>query len=177
MSYKILSVWPYDPTGLSHTAFVQEALKLNSEGYVELIEMYLPAVNESYYLRFTNQADIEWNGHTWEGIGIQITGINVAGAGEVNRPTLQVMNPAGIFSAYIAQGKLNRGTVTRYRVLARHARSGQVISLRQIWKIGRTIALNRDTVSLELKSFMDGHAFTIPARQFFPPEFTHVKLG
>lgn len=177
MSYKILAVWPYDRGGASHTPFIEEALKLNPEGYVELIEIYLPAVAEDYYLRFTNQADIEWNNATWEGLGIQITGINVAGVGEINRPTLQVMNPAGIFSAYIAQGKLNRGTVTRYRVMVRHIRSGEAISLRQIWKIGRTISLNRDTVSLELKSFTDGHAFMIPARQFFPPEFTHVKLG
>ncbi len=163
------------PTGDSTQ--VKEAHSLNPEPYIELYELSLPAVSEGFKIFLSPRQEIQWQGKTWEQFACELTGMNTNSGGELVRPKFQVMNPASIFSLYVAQGKLDNATLRKYRVLAQHITDNLDISLQYYWKVGKVLNLNRNAITLELRAFYDGQKFQLPIRKYFPPDFTHVSLG
>lgn len=151
----------------------QDALKLTADAYVELFEFTFRPSGKMY-LKKNN--DAIWQGRTWEGIGIQLSGVGQSAGEEISRPRLAVVNPNGIFSAHIVAGRVDRATMNRYRVLKTHFDNDTNIYRRQTWMISRVISMNSKLVQMELRELSDGPNTILPARVFAPPEFPVVSI-
>lgn len=151
----------------------KDAQKLEADGYVELFEITLRP-SGMLYLKQNN--DVTWQGRNWEGTAIKMSGVTQSADEKASRPRLQVVNPAGIFSPLVYQGKLNRATVSRYRVLREHLLADLNIYRRQTWMVTRPASLTGQYIVLELRETTDGPNFTVPARYYAPPDFPVVNL-
>lgn len=150
-----------------------DALKLDADAYVELFEVTLRPSGK-IYLKANNTAT--WQGKTWEGIAIKMTGVGQSADEKVNRPKLQVVNPHGVFKSMVQQRRLDRATVSRYRVLKPHFLADVNLFRRQTWFISRVAAMDSQIIGLELRDTTDGPNFILPARRYEPPEFPVVSV-
>jgi phage-related protein len=96
--------------------------------------------------------------------------------GEWKRPKFTLANPDGVWSAFIAQGKLDGAQITRYRVLLSHLIANAGIFQMNTWRISKPLQLNKTLATFELRSPLDGQQFLLPGRAFYPPEYPHVSL-
>lgn len=155
---------------------IEENQKLEGSGYADLFRIVLRSGAEIY---LKNNDSMDWNGNTYEGTAIKLTGVANHADEQVARPNLQVLNPGKIFNPIIRDGDLDRATVIRYRIRRSNGTvidttlaKAQVMS----WTIMRVVSLDEPFVSFELRDQLDGPNFTVPARQFIPPEFPLVSL-
>ena len=151
-----------------------DSKKLTADSLVDLFKIILNDGVSCLYLH--SGASITWQGNVWEGIGLKMAGVMNGSDEEVSRPTLNIMNPNGYFSAYIAGGSLNSATIIRYRVLGTNITNNLPIYLQQSWKMMRVMSLTRSAIQLQLREDIDGPVFTIPARLFLMPDFPSVSL-
>lgn len=154
-------------------ALLDDAQKLTADGMVELYEIEL---NPTGMLFLKIEDEVEWQGRTYEAIGIQMTGTQRSVDGEQSRPKLHVSNPEGRFSALTKTGVLEKALVHRKRVLRKHLDEDTNIFLQQTWYISRVAEITSERISCELRSLSDGQFFTVPSRVFMPPEFPTVTL-
>lgn len=169
--YQIIgSTPPYVP--LTH---MQEANKLDADGVVELFKVLLSDNMTSLYYKVDN--DVTWQGQVYEGTAIKLDNVARYSGDERSRPSLKIVNPRGIYSKLIDQGLLDAAVVTRIRVLKQHIDADVGISIKQSWKVHRTVSLTNEYAVFELRDMMDGQFFQIPGRMFIPPEFGQVSLG
>lgn len=154
----------------SHKA---ENLKLEAEPYVDLYEIIL--YNDTV-LRLKPGEDITWRGQLWEGYPIYLTGHEIDSE-KLSRPTLQVVNPEGIFSSLFISGELEKAIIYRYRVLREDLNAGREIYQRLRWIIWNIKSINKNYVEMELRNPIDGNNFNVPARLYVQPEFPSVNLG
>lgn len=159
---------------LPHSHIVDANTLEGADGIVELFEIALiPSGN--IYVKANDT--VTWQGNTYEGIAIKLTGVSGSSDDEKSRPGLQVANPEGIFTPFIRTGKMEKAMITRVRVLRSDVLANNNIAQRESWYVSRTVSLNRMSASFELREAMDGQFFILPARQFLPPEFPAVKLS
>ncbi|KGM36126.1 phage minor tail protein L [Inquilinus limosus] len=150
-----------------------DAQKLTADGIVYLFKIEL-ASGGTIYLKADNT--VTWQGNVYEGTAIKMDGVSNSVDDGNSRPKLQFANPDGAFSPFISQGSLDRAKVTRTRVLYDDLVNNRNVSSSQSWYVSRTIALNRQYASLELRLTMDGPFFVVPARIFAPPDFPSVSI-
>ncbi len=164
-------------TGHNLDEHLRESRSLQPSPYIDFFDIRVNPTVEATRLFLTSHPDITWNGQQWTNFPIELSGADLKTGGELVRPQLKLGNPQGVFSYAISANQIYSGTVRRYRVLRHHLDAGVVSYLTNFWDIGKVASLNRDYLVLELRSPMDRHDYTLPARQFFPPEFPYVKLN
>lgn len=149
-----------------------ENLKLTGDGYVDLfqIQLYTGAV---IYLK-ANET-VKWQGHTWEGYPIMLTGYEI-NTEKLSRPIMRVVNPEGVFSSIFISGDLEKAKVTRYRVLRKHIDEDKPIYQLCSWILWQVKSITKNYAEFELRNPMDGNNFITPGRQYLPPEFPSVTL-
>lgn len=153
---------------------IDDVHKLTADAIVELFHIIL---NDGSNIYVKANDTVEWQGKSWEGIGIKMgTVTNSSDASESSRPQLAVANPLGVFSSFVAAGKLDRAEILRYRVLRNHILTNRNIFSRQTWKVMRIVSLNKQMITLELRNQLDGPNFVTPARMYLAPEFPTVTL-
>jgi phage-related protein len=153
---------------------VEDAFKLESDGKIHLFEIWLRSGGRIY---LKNNNTVTWQGHSYENIAIALTGVGSYSDDKQSRPTLNIVNPKGIFAPLIRDGEANRAQVHRIMVLKQHLLADLPIFQRQTWQITRVVALIKDkAMSFELRQLTDGPNFTAPARMYLPPEFPLVSL-
>lgn len=168
---------------------LEDAQKLIADGIVQLYEITL-ADNSKIYLKQDNS--ITWNGHTWTGIPILFEGYSTAQGDSYSRPTLSIANPDNVneldgsvrstLSSLVLPidgypyGLLNRAKVTRYIVLYEDLRADRAIYQKKEWIIWFIKTINKNVIQVELRNYMDGVNFDVPARMYIPPEFPFVTL-
>lgn len=150
-----------------------DAHALKADGRVYLYEVELVGGG---FIRVRNGPDVTWNGMNFENLGVSVTGKGQSTGEEVFRPKMQIVNPEGIFSSYIASGSLERAYVREYAVLRTHLDNDQPIYTMRLWTIGKIVSLNHHLMVAELRELGDGPNFTIPGRVFMPPEFPQTSL-
>lgn len=151
---------------------VVDAHKLHADAVVFLYHIIL---RDGSHLRLKPDNDVVWQGYTWEGVGIKMGGVsNSADAGEKSRPNLVITNPAGVFSSFVVNKKLDRAEVIRLRVLKAHLDANLPIFTQQSWRVMKPTGVNEQVITLELRSQLDGPHFITPARMFIAPEFPTV---
>lgn len=153
---------------------LQEAVKLEADAYVDLFEI---ALKPSGFAYIKADDTVSWRGNTYEGLPVKMTQVSAQVDGSVSRPNLQIANPAGMFSIFVVQGYLNNAVVRRHRVLRTDLLANNNISLDQLWIVGRVTSLDKNQITLELRSYLDGPLAVVPNRTFCPPDFPQCSLS
>lgn len=154
---------------------LEEAQLLTADAPVDLYKMVVNVGGAIF--RFKNNDTVTWQGDQFTGMAIRMTGDTQSADGEESRPTIQIMNPLGIFNDAIMTGKVEKSIITRYRVLRRHIDNDSNIKQQRMWYVGRVKELiSGQSVTLELRSMTEGPNFQIPVRMYIPPEFPTVSL-
>ena len=160
--------------GVDLTRHQEQARVLNPDPYVDLYEV---RVNPSAVVRLTNHPNVDWLGSTWENWAVELNGLAAKTTEKLNRPQLRLANLNGVFSPIVAGGLVYQGSVARYRVLLQDLQDGRPSYLRNFWEVAKVASLSKDAIVLELRAPMDRQDYSLPARQFIPPEFPYVKLS
>ena len=153
---------------------IQDSKKLTADAYVDLFEIALNDNSTIIYMK--SNEDKTWQGNTYEGTGIKISGIASHSDDQTARPNLFIANPDGVYSYLIDQGLLDNATITRIRLLKTHLDSDSPISTRKKWRVSRITSLRSQSLTLQLRDMLDGQFFLTPGRMFIPPEFPQVSL-
>ena len=140
------------------------------------IEMYQIDLSGGSSLFLTPDYTRTWNGHTWDGCAIKLTGEGTFSNDQVAKPRLQIQNPDGLYSQLVSQGSLNKALVTRYRVLLSDLNDNVPIYVSNIWQVNRIASLNKLIVDAELRGLSDATNFIIPADTYQPPNYPAVTL-
>ena len=154
---------------------VFDAHELESRGLREFyrIEFLTP---DSTTLYLTPHNRIHWLDNVWEFLPCKLTDNAQNSSGEQSRPKFSAVNPDGLFSLWIENGYAEGAIVTRYRALLTDIDAGVAAYTKALWVISKVVSLNKDMVVFELRSTLDGANYQLPARSFYPPEFSHVSL-
>ena len=153
---------------------VEDAQKLDADGYVELFEILLSDKSTKLYLKMNKE--VTWQGNLYESTAIKIDGVAKYADDEVARPKLSLFNPEGVYSSLVDQGQLDAATIIRYRVLKYDIDNNRPVYRRQQWKVSRITGIVGNMISLELRDLMDGQIFSVPGRMFIPPDFPTVGI-
>lgn len=162
------------PLTTDPTEHLAEARKLNPDPYVELFEI---KIQQDLYVRCTSHPTINWKDQLWENYPLTFSGYNVQSTGEQSRPKLQIANPNALFSSFVAKNQLQKATVTRYMVFRDDLVADRRVYIRNKWQISRVASLTKDSITFELRSILDGVRYTLPARQYMPPDFPSTTMG
>ena len=153
---------------------IEDASRLESEAYVHLYEIHLAGAMGIIYLKPDNT--VTWQGKTYEGTSVKLTGVGQFADEESSRPTLVMFNPDNVFSSLVDQGYLEGSDVVRIRILRNHLEADLPIFSKQKWKLSRVASVRGSLITCEIRDITDGHNFVTPARQYIPPEFPAVSL-
>lgn len=152
-----------------------ESQLLTADGEVDLFKLVVNVGGAIMY--FKNDDTVTWQGNTYTGMAVRMTGDTISADGEESRPTVQIMNPFGVFNDAVMTGKIEKSIITRSRVLRRHIDNNSNIKQQRMWYVGRVKELiSGQSVTLELRSMTEGPNFQIPVRMYIPPEFPTVSL-
>lgn len=133
-----------------------------------LVDLYQLNFNGSV-VYFTSAPTSVWQGNTYQMMACRFSGKQRSTQGEQTRPTLIVMNPAGIFTAPALAGYFEGATLLQNKVLWADVQANAAISTSFIWRVSRVFGvMSGQSVSFELRTISDGPQFTIPARRYMP---------
>lgn len=144
-----------------------------ADGRVQLFQVAL-AEGGTLYMKPDNT--VNYQGQTYEGWAIQITGTGQSATEEVSRPTLSFQNFNGTFSASVGRGELDQAVVTLWTVLKADLDSNTARYTEQMWYISQVMALNRNVIVFQLRGLSDSAVWMVPPRMFAPPDFPTVSL-
>lgn len=154
---------------------LEEAQKLSADAEIDLYTVTLR--NDPIIFRAKMDDTVTWRGNVYEGMPIQLAGESETAEGDESRPILHVLNPLGIFNEAAFANKLDLAVVRRDRVLRAHLDANVAVSVVRRWYIARVRELiSGQAISFELRSLTEGPNHQVPARQFIPPEFSHVSI-
>lgn len=163
-------------TNIAPDSHLREAQTLTADAPVDLYKI-VTRIGPATIFYFKNDDTVTWRGNEYQGMACRITGDSQTADGEESRPTLQIMNPYGVFNTAIVNGRMDLAVITRYRVLRRHIDSDSDIKQQRMWYMGRVKELiSGQSASFELRSMTEGPNFQIPVRMYIPPEFPTVSL-
>lgn len=154
---------------------LEEALKLEADGYVHLFEARLKT-DPVTIVRFWNGPTRTWNGHSYEGIACQLTGDGKTAQGELSRPNLTIQNPGNIFGLYAAEGYFDLAEVIRKRVLQQNFINDVAAFKQNVWIVGRVANSTQQILQLELRSPTDMPVWLTPRRTYSPPDYPFVTI-
>lgn len=150
-----------------------DATLLTADGIVELFEIVML---DGSLLRVKNDNTVTYMGITYEGYAIELKGAGRTSDEQVKRPTLSIVNPNGVFTDRVINGKFEFAKLYRRRVLYNDllVNSGRYVE--EMWLITRCTALAQTMMSFELRAPSDRFNTILPARMFILPEFPLVVL-
>jgi phage-related protein len=158
------------------TSHLEEALKLEADGLVDLWKVTLVGTDTPTILRFRNGPEVTWQGNLYESMACQLSGESEKASDERSRPTFSVMNPDNIFGPFADAGYLELAQVVRYRLLQQHLLANSNIFQQNTWIVGRVTSVSRQVISMELRRLTDQPQWHTPARSFMPPEYPFVVI-
>lgn len=151
---------------------IDDAHKLIQDGTVFLYEI----VTTAGHLYFKADNSVTWQGNLYTGTAIKLDDVVQSVDGEKARPTLTLANPMGVFSALQTTGAFDNAVVYERRVLRTHLENDDNIFRQRQWKVRMVTAMNRLSISLQLRDTLDGPRFLLPGRQYTPPDFPSVSV-
>lgn len=152
---------------------LNDAMLLEGDGRIHLYEIRLATSLNVYLKRFSTGT---WQGKTYGAIEISMSEVKRNSDGEAARPTLQIVNPEGLFTLSVLNGDWDMAPVTRHTVLRTNFENNVPIAVTERWFISRVTQCDHNTVAFELRSPADRMNAVIPVRTFSPPDFPFVNL-
>lgn len=155
------------------TSIAESAQDLAPDAIVSLFRMTL---SDGTLIYFTPHKEKTWQGKIYSEIPCTFTQMEMDAQGRANRPKFTFVNPGGVFTSAIQQGKMNNAELMRYRLLKADLDANLNYAITEKFYVSKIMSLNKDMCVTELRDVFDGHMFKLPARAYYPPEFPHVKL-
>jgi phage-related protein len=155
------------------TSLTDSVYALEPDAQLELFKLTL--FNNSV-MYFSKDVERTWLGNTYAEVPCHMTAVAQTTDGSKNRPKFTFANPGGVFSSSVMTGELDNAVLERQQIMLSDLQADYDIAIRVSFRITKILSLTKDACSVELKSALDGHSFMLPARSYYPPEFTHVKL-
>jgi phage-related protein len=155
------------------TSLTDSVYSLEPDAQLEMFKLTLVNNAEMY---FSKDVERTWLGNTYAEVPCHMTAVSQTTDGTKNRPKFTFANPSGVFSSDIMTGELDNAVLERQQIMLSDLQADYDIAIRSSFRITKILSLTKDSCSVELKSALDGHSFTLPARHYYPPEFPHVKL-
>lgn len=161
---------------------VKDSYELEGKAFVHL---YTLQMFGGGYMFMSDSGTVSWQGITWESWPLKFSGVGKSGNEETHRPVLQVANFTfdvdgepikGVFSALNAANKLEGASLIRKRIHKDDIEEDNNIFTQTTWRVSRVTAITPDVIGMEMRNSLDVPRFTIPARQFIPPDFPQVSL-
>lgn len=152
----------------------EDRVKLNADGIVNLYQIQLLDGLGIVYL--TENNDLTWQGHDYQGIAMQLAGLQTSSDDELARPKLSVANYNSLFSSYVRTGVLEGATVRLFRVLRQHVENNVNAYQLSVWELSRVLGINTTMIQFELRRPYDSPRSMTPARMYIPPTFPLVRL-
>lgn len=156
---------------------IDDAHKLTADGVVELFQ--LTPASGSGTLRFKADNDVTWRGNSYVGLPMQFTTNGVSVERGADMPKLVVGQPnsdLSLFKPLINDGTLDGCVLIRYRVLLQHILSNASIFEFYTYRGKRVESYDRTMVTIQLASLSDSLGFSLPVRQYLPPDFPTVQI-
>lgn len=156
---------------------IADAHKLTADGELDLFEL-TPAAGGAT-LRFKADNDMVWRGNTYYGLPLQFSEDAATAEKPSTMPKLVVGTPdtdLSLFKPLINDGSLDGCVVLRYHILLQNVLDGASIYELYTYRGKRVEGYTRATVSLQLASFSDSMSFSMPYRQYLPPDFPAVQI-
>ena len=155
------------------TSHLNDAMLLDADGKIHLYEITLSTGLNLYAKRFTSGT---WQGKTYGVMEIVMSEVKRNSDGEAARPTLQMLNPEGLFTLSVLNGDWDMAPVIRRTVLRTHFETNVGIAVVERWFISRVTQCDHNSIAFELRSPADRMNALIPVRTFSPPDFPFVNL-
>lgn len=156
-------------------SLAQSLYDLNPDAIVEMFRIELADKTTVFFL--SPHGETSWRGDVYDNIPCKMTDVTLDSDGKATRPKFSFVNPQGMFTPGIYEGRMDLATITRYRILKGDLEMNLDTAVQESFRVSKVVSVTRALVVLELRDVLDGHAFKIPARAFYPPEFPHVQLG
>lgn len=164
-------------TTAAPSSHVQSAHDITADAIVDLFELTLVGTPTPTVVRFRDGPKTVWQSKTYESMACKLMGHQLNADGGKSRPSLTVMNPAGLFNSFVFAGYLDGAQVVRRRVLRQHLETNVNLSDPNYWFVARVKDLiSGQGITMELRSLSDGPDLQVPARTFMPPAFPFVTL-
>lgn len=156
---------------------ITDAHKLAADGQLDLFA--LTPASGGATLRFKADNDLTWRSNTYYGLPMQFS----SDASTVDKPAdmpkliLGQQNiDLSMFKPLINDGSLDGCVVVRYHVLLTNALANANIFEMYTYRGKRVEGYNRSVVTLQLASLSDSLNFSLPYRQYLPPDFPAVEI-
>jgi lambda family phage minor tail protein L len=173
---------------------VSELQKVSPSFIIELFELQLVTAlhGSNTVYRFHAGANMDangelvWDGNNYQRFPVEATGFEYTGNGQLPRPTIRISNLLGTITSILltvnattAGNDLTGATLTRIRTMARYIDAANFTGgvnpygtpdptsefPREIYKVARKVAENRDMVEFELAASFDLQGIKAPKRQ------------
>lgn len=158
------------------TEHITDAHKLVADGVVELFQLSPPTGGTLY---FKNDNDVTWQGNTYTGLPVSLTGLEDSAQGGSMQPKMiigELNRDLSVFKPLVNDGHLEGALLTYIRVLRDHVISNANIKKLDFFTVQKVAGYSRAQVSLQLSRSSDNARFTIPHRQILPPGFPAVLI-
>lgn len=153
---------------------VVDSQKLVADGEIDLFKL-TPIGGGSIYFKADN--DVTWQGATYEGVPLALTGMKKSATGQAPSPRLTIGDGSvdlSPFKPLVYDGWLDNAEVQVYHLLLDNLVNNRNIYERTFWRVKRVEEYNRLLIRLQLATDSDALSFTIPHRQYHPPAFPAV---
>ena len=156
---------------------VQDAHKLNADGNIDLFQ--LTPNDGSGTIFFKGDNDITWQGNDYEGLPLSFTGFKKSSDGSALQPKLTIgdgtinLSP---FKPLVYDGYLDGGLVLHVELLLDNLLNNRNIRSERLYRIKRVPSYGSLAIELQLATASDALGFTMPHRQYTPPDFPAVSL-
>lgn len=153
---------------------IEDAQKLVADGELDLFEL-TPIGGGTIF--FKNEAEITWQGNTYEGMPVEFTGVNKSSSGKALAPRMVIGNNNLDLSALLPlvyDGWLEDAQIRHIHLLRENAEADLPIFEERRYRVKRVEEYHRVWIKLQLATASDALGFTLPHRQYHPPAFPAV---
>lgn len=153
---------------------IADAQLLEADAIIELFTL-TPTVGGTIY--FKPGADATWQGQTYTGLPVTLTGVKKSADSNTQQPRLSIGTPdidMSLFKPLVFDGYVDGATLVYMRVLLAHLLSNTNIKETKTYRVKRIEAYSRSQIVLGLSTSSDAMQFTIPNLQYYPPDFPAV---
>lgn len=159
-------------------ANIQESLKLSADAEIDLFQ--LTPTDGSGTLFFKADAPLTWAGQLYVGLPLLLSGEKLSSDQSVEQPKLTIGQPnldLSVFKPLIYDGALDNAVILRLRGLLGNFLAGLNIVETKTFRVKRIDSYQRTRIEMTLAPVSDALDFTLPIRQYLPPDFQAVYYG
>jgi phage-related protein len=156
---------------------IADAHKLTADGALDLFE--LTPAGSGATLRFKQDNDVTWRSNLYHGLPMQFTtdGSSTDKAADLPKLVIGQANiDLSLFKPLIYDGSLDGCVVVRYHLLLTNLLNNSSIYELYTYRGKQVQSYNRSVVTLQLASLSDSLNFSLPYRQYLPPDFPAVNI-